>query len=821
LRPWPGSIRTARFVDLYAEYPDYRIDIDREQQRLREHDVIMFLFPLFWYSTPAILKEWQDLVLEHGFAYGSEGTALAGKFFIVACSAGGPAAAYEPEGYNHFTLRELLRPSSRPRALSHALPAAVRAVRRPHRGVRGRLPRARAVFTDLLDALASAARWIAGQRVRQRRPISCCRQPTRRRETARDRHPPRGVSSTSLRRWSPCPWPSALGLGSVLGYLVAGVVIGPVLGLVGSEESVTIQHYAEFGVVMMLFLVGLELEPAMLWRMRSRLLGLGGCRWASPPGCSPHRLAGGAGLAHGAGGGLLLSLSSTAIVLQTFQEKGLSKAEGGRSAFSVLLFQDIAVIPMLALIPSWPCRNCGPGAAMGDDGHHELSLVAGLSGWLYALVVLALSLHGDCRRPLPIAAAFSGIANTGLREAFTASALMLVIGIALLMSLVGLSPALGTFLAGVVLANSEFRHELETDIEPFKGLLLGLFFITVGAGVQFSVLADNLGLVLSLTLGVIAAKAFILFVLALLFRIRRADGWLFTLSLAQAGEFGFVLISYASQNSVLPPALVPVLSLVVALSMFLTPLLFIAFEQLVLPRYAANETARESDAIDDAGTVIIAGIGRFGQIVNRMLRANDIPTVVLDRTPQQIDNMREVKIKSYYGDATRPDLLHAAGIEDAALFVVAIDDQEQAIALTRYLKHAHPNLKVLARAYDRGHLYALREAGADWVVSETYHSALQLGKHALRALQYHPFRAEKLTAAFDRAEDEGRDALYAQWLKKDDGERFGRGFRSLYIELEEALAGLMVHDRDDAHERGERGWMPPPRGYTREIGEES
>jgi voltage-gated potassium channel Kch len=320
---------------------------------------------------------------------------------------------------------------------------------------------------------------------------------------------------------------------------------------------------------------------------------------------------------------------------------------------------------------------------------------------------------------------------------------------------------------------------------------------------------------------VIAVKAFILFVLALLFRMRRADGWLFTLSLAQAGEFGFVLISYASQNSVLPPALVPVLSLVVALSMFLTPLLFIAFEQLVLPRYAANETARESDAIDDAGTVIIAGIGRFGQIVNRMLRANDIPTVVLDRTPQQIDNMREVKIKSYYGDATRPDLLHAAGIEDAALFVVAIDDQEQAIALTRYLKHAHPNLKVLARAYDRGHLYALREAGADWVVSETYHSALQLGKHALRALQYHPFRAEKLTAAFDRAEDEGRDALYAEWLKKDDGERFGRGFRSLYIELEEALAGLMVHDRDDAHERGERGWMPPPRGYTREIGEES
>lgn len=612
------------------------------------------------------------------------------------------------------------------------------------------------------------------------------------------------------------PLAKRFGLGSVLGYLVAGVVIGPILGLVGSEESVNIQHYAEFGVVMMLFLVGLELEPAMLWRMRSRLLGLGGLQVFVTAGIFT-------GIAWKFGldwrtaiaVGLLLSLSSTAIVLQTFQEKGLSKSDGARNAFSVLLFQDIAVIPMLALIPLLAIpelMDSSGGGAQG--GHHDLSLVAGLAGWMYALVVLSsiaavVAAGHFLTQPL-----FRFVAATGLREAFTAAALMLVIGIALLMNLVGLSPALGTFLAGVVLANSEFRHELESDIEPFKGLLLGLFFITVGAGVQFGVLAEHALLVISLTLGVIALKASVMFVLALLFKVRRADGWLFTLSLAQAGEFGFVLISYASQNSVLPPDLVPVLLLVVALSMFLTPLLFIAFERLVLPHYTANTDDRDSDEIDERGPVIIAGSGRFGQIINRILRANQISTVVLERSPEQIDNMRQVNIKSYYGDATRPDLLHAAGVEEASLFVVAIDGEEQAIELTRHLKRAHPELKVLARAYDRAHLYALREAGADWVVSETYHSALQLGKQALRALDYHPFRAENLAASFDKAETQGRDALYEQWLKKDDGERFGRGFQSLYIELEEALHGLMLYDRDDGHARSERGWTPPPKGYS-------
>jgi CPA2 family monovalent cation:H+ antiporter-2/glutathione-regulated potassium-efflux system ancillary protein KefC len=600
-------------------------------------------------------------------------------------------------------------------------------------------------------------------------------------------------------------------------------VIGPLLGLVGSEQSVTIQHYAEFGVVMMLFIVGLELEPAMLWRMRSRLLGLGGLQVATAAGAFT-AIGWQLGLdwRTALAVGLLLSLSSTAIVLQTFNEKGISRADGARSAFSVLLFQDIAVIPMLALIPllALPELAAG-GAGHGDDGHHELSLVSGVAGWLYALIVIAaiaIVVVGGHYLSRPL---FRIIAATHLREAFTAAALMLVIGIAVLMLLVGLSPALGTFLAGVVLANSEFRHELESVIDPFKGLLLGLFFITVGAGVQFPVLVENAALVAGLTAGVILVKAGLLFVLALLFRIRRADGWLFALSLAQAGEFGFVLISYAAQNSVLPPELVPLLSVVVALSMFLTPLLFIAFERLVQPRYENNDSQREADAIESRGPVIIAGVGRFGQIVNRMLRANDVPTVVLDRNPQQIENMRNVGMKTYYGDASRPDLLHSAGVDEASLFVVAIDDQEQALELVRHLRQHHPQLRVLARAYDRGHLYALREAGADWVVSETYHAALEMAKHTLRALDYHPFRAEKLTIAFDRAEMRGRDALYEAWLKKSDGERYGRDFRTLYMELEEALAGSMNADRADRHDHSERGWTPPPRHYAEELARES
>ena len=419
------------------------------------------------------------------------------------------------------------------------------------------------------------------------------------------------------------PIAKRLGLGSVLGYLIAGIIIGPVIGLVGSETQ-EIQHFAEFGVVMMLFLVGLELDPQALWRMRNRLLGLGGLQVGVTTAlifaaAVAMALYWSVALAVG----LIFALSTTANVLQTLNEKGLTKTEGGQASFSVLLFQDIAVIPMLALIPLLALPELADTAASGVEagGHHSYGgWVSHLPGWAYALVVLgfiaAVVLGGHfLSRPL-----FRFIAASRLREIFTAAALLLVIGIALLMTLVGLSPALGTFLAGVVLANSEFRHELESDIEPFKGLLLGLFFITVGAGIDFGLLFGSFLAILGLTLGVIAVKALVLYGLALLFKLSGSDRWLFTLGLAQAGEFGFVLLSFSVQNSVLPFELAQTLSLVFALSMLFTPALFIFYERVLVPRMAESDGG-EADEIDVKGAVIFAGIGRFGEIVNRILVA--------------------------------------------------------------------------------------------------------------------------------------------------------------------------------------------------------
>ena len=396
------------------------------------------------------------------------------------------------------------------------------------------------------------------------------------------------------------PLAKRFGLGSVLGYLVAGVVIGPVMGLVGQETS-TIQHFAEFGVVMMLFLIGMEIDPKALWAMRVRLLGLGGLQVT---------LTAAAGMA-GAwwlglqwqtalAVGLIFALSSTAIVLQTLDEKGLSKTEGGRNTFSVLLFQDIAVIPMLALIPLLALPGLTGDSGSGPSQDDGLSLVAGLPGWAHALVVVgavAAVIVGGYYLSRPL---FRYVVKSGLREVFTATALMLVIGIAALMSVVNLSPALGAFLAGVVLANSEFRHELEANIEPFKGLLLGLFFITVGAGINFEVLVAEWGTIVSLGVAVIVVKALILLALATMFGIHSSNGWLFTLGLAQAGEFGFVLLTYSVQSDVIPPEISQILSLVVALSMFLTPLLFIAYDHIVLPLYRRSQNDdRAADTIDE------------------------------------------------------------------------------------------------------------------------------------------------------------------------------------------------------------------------------
>ncbi len=548
------------------------------------------------------------------------------------------------------------------------------------------------------------------------------------------------------------PLAARLGLGSVLGYLLAGIVIGPVTGLVGTETQ-DLQHFAEFGVVVMLFLIGLELEPHALWDMRDRLIGLGGLQVT----VTTAIIMGGAMLlgydwARALAIGMIFALSSTAIVLQTLAEKGLMQTGGGRSTFSVLLTQDIAVIPMLALLPLLAVSGTlafapdGSMQRLTNDDHGGASLVAGLPGWGVTLVtlgaVVAVILAGIfLTRPV-----FRYIHHARLREMYTALALLMVVATAALMGLVGLSPALGTFLAGVVLANSEFRHELESDLEPFKGLLLGLFFITVGAGINFDLLFGEPGYILSLTIGVMLIKGVILFALAVLFKIKGKDRWLFTLGLAQAGEFGFVLISFSLQQGVLSDGVAGQLLLVVALSMLITPLLFIIYE--LLSRRIVDTDDPEHDQVDEQGTVIIAGIGRFGQIVNRLVQSAGFKTVVVDSDLPTVQMMRKFGFRGFFGDPTRPDLLSAAGLDDAKVLVVAIDSKASATKLVSYARKTRPDLHIIARARDRVHVYELYNAGANDIVREMFDSSLRAGRYALENLGLSEFEAAEAEQTF-------------------------------------------------------------------------
>ncbi len=624
------------------------------------------------------------------------------------------------------------------------------------------------------------------------------------------------------------PVAKRLGLGSVLGYLIAGVAIGPVLGIVYSGETQALQHFAEFGVVMMLFLVGLELEPKALWAMRGQLFGLGGLQVVGTAAAfTGIALALGQPWQFALAIGLVLCLSSTAIVLQTLNEKGLMKTGGGQSSFSVLLAQDIAVIPMLALLPLLAVPELidafGAGPSAGDavagqatdtgghggEGEHAESMVIteGLPPWQVALLnvgaIAAIVVGGNyLSRPL-----FRYIGATGMREVFTAATLLLVIAIALLMMLVGLSPALGTFLAGVLLANNEYRHEIESDIEPFKGLLLGLFFITVGAGIDFGILFEQLGLVLGLTLGTVAVKATVLFALATVFGIRDADRWLVALGLAQAGEFGFVLISFCLQNDVLPAGIADVLLLVVALSMLVTPVLFIVFERVIAPRMTKGQV-RENDAIDEVGTTIIAGHGRFGQVVNRLLLSNGYTTTLLEHKSELIEGQRKFGTKVFYGDATRPDLLEAAGLHEAKLLVVAIDDEAEALKLIEHARRERPDLHIIARAFDRRSVYRMYQGGTDDIVREVFDSSVRAGRYALEALGMHPYEAEKAATVLVEQDNAGLRRLapvYREDISIFENAEYIDLAKQIRDELDRAMqgAGRVRHDHT------EKGWLPP------------
>jgi len=550
------------------------------------------------------------------------------------------------------------------------------------------------------------------------------------------------------------PIATRFGLGSVLGYLIAGIAISPIFSTIG-VDVIALQHFAEFGVVMMLFLIGLEMNPKELWEMRNKIFVLGGLQiglttLAVMAIAMMFDQSWSVALAIG----LVLALSSTAIVNQTLKEKGLSKSEGGRSSFAVLLAQDIAVIPMLALVPLLALPELVETLSHGghDDGHHgdsgiHLSLVDGLSGWQTGLVTLIAVGAVIAFGRFVVTPLFRFVAKARLRELFVSTALMVVIGIALLMTLVGLSPALGTFLAGVVLASSEYRHELESDIDPFRGLFLGVFFITVGAGINFGLLASSFGTVIFLTFGLILLKALVLLVLAVIYRVRGADRWLFSLGLAQAGEFGFVLLSFTVANAVIPGDVADILLLVVALSMLLTPALFILYDRVISPKYII-EQSREADEIESDAQVIIAGHGRFGGIVNRSLTAVGYETTVVDYSSEQLDMLRKFNFKAYFGDASRPDLLEAAGISEAKILVIAIDGKETITQLTKYVCETYPNVHVIARAIDRNHVYDLWSVGCRDVIRETFDSSIRMSRSALEVLGYSREDADKIMDEF-------------------------------------------------------------------------
>jgi CPA2 family monovalent cation:H+ antiporter-2 len=593
------------------------------------------------------------------------------------------------------------------------------------------------------------------------------------------------------------PIASRLGLGSVLGYLIAGIVISPILAVL-HVDVISIQHFAEFGVVMMLFLVGLELEPKMLWSMRAKLLGLGGGQVALTAALvMAVAMMMGQVWTVALAIGLVMALSSTAIVLQTLNEKGLMKSDGGQSSFSVLLFQDIAVIPMLALIPLLALPELVEVMSHGsrDDGHGgaQMSLVDGLPGWGVALVTLGAIAFVVVVGSFLTGPIFRFIAAAQLRELFVATALMIVIGIALLMTLVGLSPALGTFLAGVVLANSEYRHELESDIDPFKGLLLGLFFMTVGAGINFGLLFDNLGLIVGLTIGLIAVKVAVLYVLAIVFKLGGADRWLFSLGLAQAGEFGFVLLSFTVSSAVIPGELADRLLLIVALSMLLTPALFIFYDRIMAPRYSAQDD-REMDEIEQKSNIIIAGHGRVGGIVSRMLRGGGLTPTVMDFSSKQLEMLKRFGVQAYYGDATRPDLLHAAGIADAKLFVIAIDDRDQITELAKYVLHHYPDVHIVARAVDRNHVYDLWHAGCRDIIRDTYDSSLRMGRSSVEALGFSRDQAERMVEAFSEMDASGMLLAaehYDPAVPTTENEAYINRIREMRGDWEAELAGKM------------------------------
>jgi len=598
------------------------------------------------------------------------------------------------------------------------------------------------------------------------------------------------------------PIAKRLGLGSVLGYLVAGIIIGPfVLGFIG-EEGQDVLHFAEFGVVLMLFVIGLELKPALLWKLRMPILGMGGLQVVGTTGV-------GFGVATLLGlqwqsaltVGLTLALSSTAIVLQSLSEKGLLKSSGGQNTLSILLFQDVAVIPMLAVLPLLAL----PGASEvlhGTDGAQ--TLISGMPVGAQTAITIGVVIGIIIAGRYIVSPAFRLVARTGLRELFTAATLLLVVGIALLMSAVGLSPALGTFLAGVVLAGSEYRHELETDIEPFKGLLLGLFFIAVGASIDFRIIISDPVLIIGLVGILVVGKILVLVLVGTVFRLGTDNTLLSALSLAQGGEFAFVLLSFAVQSRAVEGRIAGILVAVVALSMAVTPLLIILYDRGLRPRLGTREKEhREPDEIDRNDGVIVAGFGRVGSTIGRFLQANGVSATYLDIDPQNVDLLRKLGLEVFYGDACRPDLLRAAGAEGARLLIVAVDDTEKSRQVVAAARSHFPHLEIMVRSVGWIDTYDHLNRGIDRVYRETFETALRMGCDALSILGHRRHYSRRAANRFRRHDERFVREMAAMG---HEAKGFIGHARSRLQDLEQ----IMQSENDRQGETQDAGWDSAP-----------
>jgi len=597
------------------------------------------------------------------------------------------------------------------------------------------------------------------------------------------------------------PIAKRLGLSSVLGYLFAGFIIGPYgLGFVGAEGQ-DIMHFAEFGVIMMLFLIGMELEPSLLWRLRSPILGMGGVHVCTTS-TIIFLIAAAFGLPwqSALAIGMILSLSSTAIVLQTLNEKGLMKTDGGQRSLSVLLFEDLAVIPMLALMPLLAISSV-PLADMSQGHNATGSLwVEGLAGWQHALVVLAIIAAIILAGKFIAGHVFRAIAKTNLREIFTAAALLLVIGIAIMMSKIGLSPALGTFIAGVVLANCEYRHEIESDIEPFKGLLLGLFFITIGASIDFNLIKSSPYIIAGIVFGLMLIKLFILFGVGRIFKMGFDQNVLFAFALAQGSEFAFVLLSFAVQNNVIAKEISSLLVAAVALSMSLTPLLMLLYEKIIQPKIGTKERqAKKADAIDERNPVIIVGFGSFGSIIGRLLRANGVGITVLEIDSDKVELLRKLGLKVFYGDASRYDLLHAAGADEAKILILTLNDNEKSLEIINTVKRRFPHLKIFARASDRTQAYELLGAGVKHVYLESLDTSLRVGVDALRALGFRAYQAYRASKIFSYHDE--KSIIELSHLRHDK-----KGYITQARQRIEDLEQLLLSELREEKEHVDVGW---------------